>query len=177
MNTISVLTALLVAIGAFSAWSFVASQRASFQVMSIVGELPPAAGEPLAFAFVAANTGNANTSIVEECIGFDESAELPKSPAYTCSPRTVAGVFGHGQIYPGTRRISKNGGPVVLGEDEKQKIRNGTIPARYYGFIKYRNQYSLVLGPMISGFCFKYLPQGKGAAWGNCNLPEYEYDR
>lgn len=66
--------------------------------------------------------------------------------------------------------------PPIPRDQVIEGIKNGSIPFRVYGFIKYKLGYLWFSG--ITGYCFEYVPESKrtiGPAFRTCQNPNYTY--
>jgi hypothetical protein len=72
-----------------------------------------------------------------------------------------------------------NGSFTVPTEAEIVGLKSGTIQLYIYGLIRYRDEYSWLLGARETGFCYLYDPNASVGEfkWNTCKEKQYTYAR
>jgi hypothetical protein len=154
---VALFTCVLTIISGVQAWAFIASERAFVTVarpdLSLIAKAPD---QPFQIPLVVVNTGR-DTAIAT---GFNVTlmTSLPEKPQYI--PISHASIKPLMVNTPEILIYRSRPGPWIwkFSKSEIDKIENGDPQLFIFGYIKYRDDYSL-WGDKETGFCFRYIPK------------------
>jgi hypothetical protein len=167
---------VLTLVGGIQAWAFIASERAFVSVSSVdfsqVGNSPD---QPFEIPVTAVNSGRSTARVT----GFNITVimnSLPSKPQYIpISYFSIKPLMVNSPeilLY----RARPGPWPWKLSKAEIDKIESGEQKLFIFGFVKYRDDYSL-WGDKETGFCFLYIPKPITPNWHleTCENSEYTY--
>ena len=178
---VGVFTAVLAVVGSLQWWSFVRSERPFLGVSGIyiVGnEFKP--GEPVAFVIEIQNAGKSTAYITNSAILF----RLQGHPSLDSGLDTTFEKTGaSGPVLAGStiRIISRpveNHAPVILTQDEINRLNNRNGYLWVIGKISYSDELWFPGGNTTFGYCFSYAHVTQRSGLSNfvrCGNSEYEY--
>jgi hypothetical protein len=160
---LAIFTCILTIVGGIQAWAFIASERAFVSVTSLdLSRIANAADQPVEIPLVAVDSGRSSARVTAFNVTLMSS--LPPKPQYI--------PISHFSIKPlmvNTPEIllyRASPGPWLwkLSKAEIDKIENGEQKLFIFGYVKYRDDYSL-WGDKETGFCFRYIPKPITPNW------------
>jgi hypothetical protein len=174
---LALFTIVLTVVGGIQAWAFIASERAFVSITSPdLSRIATAPDQPFEIPLVAVDSGRSTARVTAFNVTLMTS--LPAKPQYV--------PISHFSIKPlmvNTPEIllyRAKPGPWLwkLSKPEIDKIENGDQQLFVFGYVKYRDDYSL-WGDKETGFCFLYIPKPIAPNWHyeTCDNEGYTYIR
>lgn len=175
---IALFTGFLVVVGGFQGWAFVQSER-GFMHLEDIQLRPLSIGTPVSAVATLENSGRSITEIMGYNISWkflDNSLDLPDIPQYyTGNGTPITGSFVPDEEIKTiwTSRDSQNFATDKLISD----IKLGKVRVFVYGYMTYKDSFSLLFGRRVTRFCAVYDATINVVAshFGRCGKRDYEY--
>ncbi len=176
-RVVGVFTGVLAFVGVLQFWSFIESERSFLTI-----KFNPAvftARIPIKVTAEINNSGHVAANI--NSIVVIRSPNLSKEPNYLINPteQSAPPVVPQQTTNISFRFSSDGGARVTLDDAEATAINGGTVNLYVYGYIVYKDYFSVLLGSSTIGFCVSYHPPSESghSTWETCQEPAYTYAR
>jgi hypothetical protein len=180
---VSAFTFILMIIAALQAWAFFISERAELAPSAMVTYPNPLTpGATVSYGMTIKNGGK-QVAIVNDLVSdiSAPSAPLPDKPNYIHGAGNwPIAILPEQEVPMGGEVVDGNGRLAVVSNEDIAGLLNRKVNIWIYGYVSYRDAFSLLLGSKRMGFCFRYNPNGdltKPASFQSCGNANYVYSR
>ena len=179
-DKVAFFTFLLTIVTGISVWSFIQSERGSAYPLgiSLIPDGRVTEGNIIAFKIKVRSGGKEAVQIIGGNAGMANPRKpLPADPLYDSGEQSWQMILLPGDFAYLTSIPTQQGAKMSFGPTDIPDINAGRLNIWLYGYITYRDRFSVLLGPTTVGYCFHYNPDNDPALgmFDACGSAKYVY--